>query len=61
MESCELVELAGIPWRGVSRRAASGEAEATNISWLLPQPDIRGKLSGCRHRLTKRAVTEPLQ
>lgn len=29
-ESCELVELAGIPWEGVSRRAVSGEAEVAN-------------------------------
>lgn len=58
MESCELVELAGVPGRGASRRAASGEAEVT----LAPsQPEVRGKLSGCRHQLTNRTVTEPLE
>lgn len=55
MESRELVELAGIPWRGVSRRAASGEAEATNAGSF---PSLTSEeSSGCRHRLTKRAVT----
>lgn len=58
MESCELVELAEIPWRVVLRRAASGKAEVT----LAPsQPEVRGKLSGCRHQLTNHAVTEQLE
>lgn len=46
MESCELVELAGIPWRlGVSRRAASGEAEATNAG-SFPSLTSQGSFLG---------------
>lgn len=45
MESCELVELAGIPWRGVSRRAVSGEAEATNAG-SFPSLTSQGSFLG---------------